>query len=592
MEGHTGAVNSVKFSPDGTLAISGSADKSVKLWKIETGRSLRTFEGHDGAVNSVAFSKRGADFISGSNDSTIKHWVVATGRLLRTLYGHVGRVNSVAFSSDNLQVMSGGFDGTIRSWHAGSGELMASTFTSRHDEWLTITPQGFLVSAHKSSETVGIVRGLEVTASDQVRQSLYNPDLVREALAGDPSGEVREAAKVINLEKVLDSGPAPVVAITSHPTGSQSADELVTLQARITDKGKGIGRIEWRVNGVTAAVSAKPPGTGPDYPLSQQLALEPGDNTVELVAYNASNLLASLAARATITFTGPADAAKPKLHVLAIGVDAYDDPGFVAADGKSTRFGKLSLAVKDATVFAAELKRAGAGQYADVKVRTALDAEATPAKLDALITEMAGDIHPRDTFILFAAAHGTSERGRFYLIPHGYRSGPDALNRTAIGQDRIQDWVANTIKAKKVLILLDTCESGALVGGHTQSRIDAPASEAAIGRLHEATGRPVLTAAATGKPALEGYKGHGVFTWALLDALKNGDSNGNGTIELSELAAHVQAKVPTLSTELKGARAAIALGGTTSTEQSTERFRQSARFGLGGEDFALVRKLQ
>ena len=130
-----------------------------------------------------------------------------------------------------------------------------------------------------------------------------------------------------------------------------------------------------------------------------------------------------------------------------------------------------------------------------------------------------------------------------------------------------------------------------MVGGHTQSRIDAPASEAAIGRLHETTGRPVLTAAATGKPALEGYNGHGVFTWALLDALKNGDSNGNGTIELSELAAHVQAKVPTLSTELKGARAAIAIGGTTATEQSTEPFRQSARFGSRGEDFALVRRL-
>ena len=130
-----------------------------------------------------------------------------------------------------------------------------------------------------------------------------------------------------------------------------------------------------------------------------------------------------------------------------------------------------------------------------------------------------------------------------------------------------------------------------MVSGHARSPVDIPASEAAIGRLHEATGRPVLTAAASGKPALEGYRGHGVFTWALLDALRNGDANGNGTIELSELAAHVQAKVPTLSTELKGARAAIAIGGTTSTEQSTEPFRQSARFGSRGEDFAIVGRM-
>src|SRR5262249_36680579 len=52
-------------------------------------------------------------------------------------------------------------------------------------------------------------------------------------------------------------------------------------------------------------------------------------------------------------------------------------------------------------------------------------------------------------------------------------------------------------------------------------------------RLNEVTGRPVRTAA-QGNPAFAGYEGHGGFTWALLDALKNGDRNGNGYVELSE----------------------------------------------------------
>jgi hypothetical protein len=69
----------------------------------------------------------------------------------------------------------------------------------------------------------------------------------------------------------------------------------------------------------------------------------------------------------------------------------------------------------------------------------------------------------------------------------------------------------------------------------------------------------VLTAAAEGKPAFEGYEGHGVFTWALLDALKNGDRNGNGFIELSELVAHVQDQVPRIAAKLNGrGRAAVA----------------------------------
>jgi len=124
--------------------------------------------------------------------------------------------------------------------------------------------------------------------------------------------------------------------------------------------------------------------------------------------------------------------------------------------------------------------------------------------------------------------------------------------------DRIdlQHWIANRIRAKRALLLLDTCESGALVGGYARSRIDAPTSEAAIGRLHEATGRPVLTAAAEGKPAFEGYKGHGVFTWALRDALSNDDRNANGFIELSELVAPVRDQVPKIAAMLNGRRRA------------------------------------
>jgi uncharacterized caspase-like protein len=173
----------------------------------------------------------------------------------------------------------------------------------------------------------------------------------------------------------------------------------------------------------------------------------------------------------------------------------------------------------------------------------------------------------------------------------------EPLADKAIGQNQLQDWVANRIKARKALILLDTCESGALVAGYTKSRVDTPASEAAIGRLHEATGRPVLTAAASGKVALEGYKGHGIFTWALLDALNKGDTNRNGTIELSELAAQVQAEVPRRSAELRGDkaaseadRAALRLFEPTDTTRYAA-FRQSARFGSRGENFVVARQL-
>jgi hypothetical protein len=103
-------------------------------------------------------------------------------------------------------------------------------------------------------------------------------------------------------------------------------------------------------------------------------------------------------------------------------------------------------------------------------------------------------------------------------------------------------------------VLLDTCESGALVAGQVQARSDA---EAAVGRLHHATGRPVLPLqhwASSPRRAWSAERVNGtVFSpWAILDSLRNGDTSGNGFIELSETVAHVQTLVPKLAEEMGG----------------------------------------
>jgi WD40 repeat protein len=585
--GHTNFVNVVAFSPDGRLALSGGSDFALKLWDVATGRELGSFASKS-LVNSAAFSPDGRFVLSGTIGRTLHLWEVATRRELRSFKGHSSGVNSVAFSPDGKRIISGSSDGTVRVWETRSGEELAAMIASA-DTQLAITPKGFFTASQRDPGMVAIVRGLEATSMSQVHQSLYNPDLVREALAGDPDGEVKRAAEVINLDKVLDSGPAPEAEIISQPLNRKSDGDLVAVTARIKDKGQGVGRVEFRVNDITTAVRSVPAGPGPLYELKQDLALEAGENTVEIVAYNRRNLLASLPAKTAITYTGRAGTVKPKLHILAIGINTYHDKGWTPPGASQAEFfPPLALAAGDATDFAAEMKKAALGLYSDVRIRTVLSEEAQSAKLDRIVQEMSAEMSPRDTFVLYAAAHGYSHEGRFYLIPQDYQGGPDpqALAAHAIGQERLQDWVSNRIKAKRALILLDTCESGALTHGYTHSRIDAPASEAALGRLHEATGRPVLTAAAAGKPAFEGYRGHGVFTWAVIDALYHGDSNGDGVIQLSELVAHVQNVVPKISGELNGTgRAAIAARGLGDD-------RQTAHFGATGGDFALVKQLQ
>jgi WD40 repeat protein len=83
---------------------------------VATGKLVREFNGHEGRVPRVAFSSDGCRAISGSSDKTVRLWDVATGKELHCFTGHTDMVWGVAFSPDDRYALSASQDKTLRLW--------------------------------------------------------------------------------------------------------------------------------------------------------------------------------------------------------------------------------------------------------------------------------------------------------------------------------------------------------------------------------------------------------------------------------------------------------------------------------------------
>jgi WD40 repeat protein len=168
---HSDWVRCLSFTPDGAKLVSGSFDKTIKLWQLDTGLAIHTLVDHPKGVFALAVSPDGKLLASGSWDEMIKLWNLDTGTLIRNLTEHNASVRSLAISGDSQTLVSGSFDQTIKLWHLPDGEV-TKTITDREPiAAIALSPNGkFLASTGDD----GSIKLWSLAAGQQIADLIGN----------------------------------------------------------------------------------------------------------------------------------------------------------------------------------------------------------------------------------------------------------------------------------------------------------------------------------------------------------------------------------------------------------------------------------
>lgn len=480
-------------------------------------------------------------------------------------------VLSLNVSRNGRLAVAGLRDGTIRWFGMGDGrELLALYPHADKSRWVMWTPEGYFDASPGAEGLVGYHlnqggdREGRFIPLNSLYDAFYRPDIVQARFRGDDTSGLI----TLTAEQALAS-PPPIVSLTGRPV--EQADGKARICYRATSAGGGIGEVRLFQNGklvrsdgfyreaaqrpdaggvsmarldgaavhrelraLVARDKASPlPATrlpkGELFEECVELDPAPGDNELAVAVFNAANTVQG--SLITASFRSKRPAAEARLHILAIGIDTFRDPAAA-----------LRFAARDARDFSGALAGRAKGLFRpeNIRVRLLTHREAGRAGIMDAVAKIAQEARQEDTFVLFAASHGLLNRNQYQLVTADY-SGDLSAAQALIGANELVD-ISKRVKALHQLFVFDTCHAGGV------DTIVSGLYDARMSTLAKRMGLQVFASASSQQAALDGYLGNGLFTHALLEAIR--ETRGGDTVTAAELGQRARGRTSEISTRL------------------------------------------
>jgi hypothetical protein len=436
-------------------------------------------------------------------------------------------------------------DGTIRWYRVSDGQEILAFFPyPDHKRWILWTPSGYYDASPGGEEFIGwhVNNGSERAAdffpASRFRSTYYRPDVIDRVLETlDEAEAIRLANEEAGRKQVsgasLREKLPPVVAILSPVDGTEVSTPSAIIRYSV--------RAQDPITGVLVLVDGRPvtaEGAGKSAKERGEFSLTIPQRDCEVSVIARNRIAASEPATIRLRWKGAVTKEefkiKPKLYVVAVGVSTYQDADL-----------RLDLAAKDALDFGAAWNEQKGLLYSGVEVRALTDAQATKGNILDAMEWLQRQVTSKDVAVLFFAGHGiTDSTGAFYFLP--MEADPEKLKRTGISQFDITSTVASI--AGKVLVFLDACHSGNLMG--KLKRRGLVVVSGAINELSSPENGAVVFSSATGRQyALENTEwGNGAFTKAVVEGIRGkADYTSTGRITLNMLDLYVSERVKELT---------------------------------------------